>query len=78
MIMALHIGLGMAVIVHIAATSSPLQSSSSAHWSSLVRSHPLAANYAHGGGVVVVVVGLSDSWFDLRARLGRHEGGGAG
>jgi hypothetical protein len=44
------IGSGMAVIVHIAATSSPLQSSSSAHWSSLLRSHPLAANYAHYPG----------------------------
>ena len=50
MIMALQIGSGMAVIVHIAATSSPLQSSSSAHWTSLVRSHPLAANYAHYPG----------------------------
>jgi hypothetical protein len=32
------------------ATSTPLQSSSRAHWSSLVRSHPLAANYAHYPG----------------------------
>jgi hypothetical protein len=53
----------------------------------LVGSLSLFGGLVLTAGVIIVgpfllapamVVGLSDSWFDLRARLGRHEGGGAG